>query len=227
VCGRYSQTAELETLQKRFRFTVSRAAPRRRYNIAPAQTAPVILRDDELVMDGLRWGLVPSWAKDPGIGAKLINARSETVQEKPSFRTSFSARRCLVPADGFYEWAKGPSKTPYRFTRRDGRPFAFAGLWDRWQGAEGAERKTFTILTTEANPLVRKVHHRMPVILREDDEPLWMDPKTSPEALVELLLPCSADEMRRFEVSARVNSTANDDPACAEPVETAQPELGL
>ncbi|MFH1724017.1 MAG: SOS response-associated peptidase, partial [Elusimicrobiota bacterium] len=170
MCGRYTQTADIKTLQRRFGFRAEGAAFAPRYNIAPGQTAPLVVRDEARRLALMRWGLVPSWAKDPAIGHRMINARSETIAEKPAFRKPFEKRRCLVVADGFYEWRRaGRAKVPVRFVRKDGAPFAFAGLWDRWRVPGETPLDTFTVLTTSANSLVAEVHARMPVILREDD----------------------------------------------------------
>ncbi|MFC1680090.1 SOS response-associated peptidase [Elusimicrobiota bacterium] len=227
MCGRYTQTASLETLQRRFGFRVEGASLSSRYNIAPGQTAPVLLQDRTMAQ--LRWGLVPSWAKDRAIGARMINARSETAADKPAFRTSFDSRRCLVLADGFYEWrkARGAPKVPWRFARKDREPFAFAGLWDSWQDPDGQDLWTFTILTTEANPLVRRVHPRMPVILRRDDEGGWLDDASEIDRLQDLLAPHPVEELEGYEVSTRVNSPQHDDAQCIAPATQLQPELGL
>lgn len=190
-----------------------------RYNAAPTQRMPVVRVFDgkrELVL--LRWGLIPSWAKDPKIGNSLINARGETVHEKPAFRSAFKARRCLVPADGFYEWRKlsGGSKQPYRITMADSSPFAFAGLWERWdKGDEPLE--TFTIITTTANVLVAPIHDRMPVILDPADYDAWLESQdtTIPMALLQ---PYPAKRMSAYPVSTRVNSPRNDDAAVIERV---------
>jgi putative SOS response-associated peptidase YedK len=166
----------------------------------------------------MRWGLVPRWSKGdrPSV---LINARSETVLEKPTFRTPFLHRRCLIPADGFYEWARaGAKKQPYHFHRRDQSPFAFAGLWESWSDPETRDRLlSCCILTTEANELVRPVHDRMPVILDQTDFDLWLDPVSQPDELTTLLRPCSADVMESAAVGTRVNSPKYDGPECLEP----------
>lgn len=191
-----------------------------RYNIAPTQEAAVVRRSgDARSLSLLRWGLVPFWAKDPGIGNRMINARSETVGEKPSFRTSFRRKRCLVAASGFYEWQRTEGrKQPWHFRMRGGGPFAMAGLWDSWDKGEGL-LETFTILTTEPNELVARAHQRMPVVLRPADHRLWLDPSVEDtERLGELLVPYPADEMEGFPVSTLVNSPANDSPSCIEPL---------
>jgi putative SOS response-associated peptidase YedK len=167
----------------------------------------------------LRWGLVPSWADDPAVGNRLINARAETVASKPSFRAAFRQRRCLVPADGFYEWQKqAGKKQPFYIHLRGGGPFAFAGLWERWQGAD-EPIESFTIVTTEANELVRSLHERMPVILPREAYKHWLDPAYAKlEELQALLRPYPAEEMAAFPVSTRVNSPRVDDAACIVPV---------
>jgi putative SOS response-associated peptidase YedK len=164
----------------------------------------------------LRWGLVPSWADDPGIGARMINARSETAPEKPSFRSAFRRRRCLIPVDGFYEWKReNGSKQPYYFRIDGGRPFAFAGLWESWN--KDGEIRSCTILTTTANDLVEEIHERMPVILPRDRYDAWLDPEAEGEELAALLVPYPGDDLEAYPVSRFVNSPGNDDPRCIEP----------
>jgi putative SOS response-associated peptidase YedK len=221
MCGRYRLARHKELLVEKYGIDLDDWAPR--YNIAPGQYAPVIVQDPkEPRRHGvqMRWGLVPSWAADPNAGYKMINARAETVAVKPAFRDSLKQRRCLVPADGFYEWRKsGGSKTPFCFTMKEETIFAFAGIWDSWRDPQGQTLETFCILTTTPNALVREVHDRMPVILPEESCDLWLDPglqKT--EAVCDLLQPFDARLMRRYEVSRRVNFVAHDDPACAEEV---------
>ena len=168
----------------------------------------------------MRWGLIPFWAKDASIGYKMINARAETVASKPAFREALKKRRCLIPGDGFYEWAKnGKTKTPFCFTRADESIFAFAGIWEQWKNPEGNMVETCSIITTTPNALCADVHDRMPVILPDETYDLWLDPgyqKT--DTICDLLKPCNPDLMRRYEVSSRVNLVKNDDAACAEPV---------
>lgn len=190
-----------------------------RYNIAPTQPAPVVVEGDAgRRFEMFRWGLIPSWAKDPAIANKLINARSETVAEKPSFRAAFKQRRCLMIADGFYEWQKGPkSKQPFHIRMKDGRPFAFAALWERWEG-DGETVRTCCILTTTPNDLMRTIHDRMPVILEPRDFELWLDPKVNKaEKLLPLLVAHSEKAMTAFAVSTRVNSPSRDDSDCILP----------
>jgi putative SOS response-associated peptidase YedK len=167
----------------------------------------------------LRWGLVPPWAEDQKIGNRLINARAETAAGKPSFRAAFKRRRCLVPADGFYEWQKvGRAKQPYYIRLKDGAPFAFAGLWEHWQGADGEIIESCTLLTTEANDLMRPIHERMPVMLKPEDFGRWLD-RDAPagKALAALLCPYPAEAMTAYPVSAHVNNPRNDGPACVAP----------
>jgi putative SOS response-associated peptidase YedK len=195
-----------------------------RYNIAPSQPVVTIRQDagePARKVSIMQWGLVPSWAKGPGIGYKTINARAETVATTPSFREPFKSQRCLVPADGFYEWQRdGKTKQPYCFEVNDGELFAFAGLWDEWKNAQGELIESCTILTTMSNSLLADIHDRMPVILRQDDYELWLDPafRDTP-SLSEMLRPFDARLMSRHPVSTRVNQIQNDDAECAKPLE--------
>lgn len=196
-----------------------------RYNVAPTQPAATVrMRDDGREWLPMRWGLVPAWAKDPSIGSRLINARAETVEQKPAFRDAWSRRRCLVPADGFYEWERIPGgrKQPWYLTLADERPFAFAGLWERWK--DGSDwLLSFTILTTTPNAAVKPIHDRMPVILEPEAFAPWLDPETPASALREFTVPIAAEQMRARPVSALVNAPANDDPRCVEPVAALRP----
>jgi putative SOS response-associated peptidase YedK len=195
-----------------------------RYNVAPTQDAPVVrLRaDGERAIAMLRWGLVPAWSEGPDSGYRMINARAETVATKPAFRGAFRRRRCLVPADGFYEWRKeGARKQPYRIRLRGGGPFAFAGLWERWSPERGDAEviESFTIVVTDANALLEPIHERMPVILAQSDYGAWLDVQgTEPEAAQALLRPYPPDQMEAYPVSLRVNSPRNDDPECIAPL---------
>jgi putative SOS response-associated peptidase YedK len=192
-----------------------------RYNIAPTQDAPIIRRNaaGARTMAMLRWGLVPSWSKEgPESGYSMINARAETVADKPAYRAAFRDRRCLVPADGFYEWRKeAAGKQPFRFTMADGAPFVFAGLWESWRRPDGTELQSFTIIVTAANALVAGVHDRMPVILDGAAAELWLAGGAKQDLLA-LLVPFAAEKMVATAVSKRVNSAANDDPGVIEPV---------
>lgn len=222
MCGRYSLSQSGETIASAFDLAdVPTVSPH--YNIAPTQPVPVIrvLEGAEREFTYLNWGLVPSWAKDPNIGARLINARAETVTEKPSFRAAFKRRRCLLVADGFYEWHRSPDgKQPYYFHLDDHQPFGFAGLWEHWQDEAGNELESCTILTTSANDRLRPVHDRMPVILNHQDYDLWLDPEMQqPDRLQPLLRPYLADAMHSYPVSSKVNSSRNDTAACIQPLE--------
>lgn len=220
MCGRFTNMMSWDELVALYGLgEVRNMAPgwKPRYNVAPTQYLPVIRLDAEcrreLVM--LRWGLVPSWVKDPAIGARLINARAETIAEKPSFRAAFKTRRCLIPADGFYEWRRaGGAKQPYRITMANGSPFAFAGLWERWTAGEEA-LETVTIITTGANKLLAAIHDRMPVIIDPADQAAWLEARDTAIPLA-LLQPYPAERMSAYPVSARVNSPRNDDPSLIE-----------
>jgi putative SOS response-associated peptidase YedK len=221
MCGRYTLATQLDLLADRFGIDPGPVSHTLRYNVAPGQTVPVVISDSGRNLSMMRWGLVPHWAKDESIGYKMINARAETVGEKPSFRKSLESRRCLVLADGFYEWLKpgpGRRKTPIRFVLRDRQPFGFAGLWDRWLRPDGESLLTFTIITTDANEIVRPVHDRMPVILHREDESMWLHGEAGNTAPpVGLLRPYPAVLMESYAVSGLVSSPQNDSPACIEP----------
>ncbi len=218
MCGRYTQTASLEKLQERFGFRPPGFELKPRHNIAPSQDAPVIVLDrDGRRLELFHWGLIPSWAQDPSMGRRLINARAETLMEKPSFRRSFDERRCLVAADGFYEWAPRPGgagKTPMRITLQSRAPFAMAGLWDAWKDPAGGEIRSFAIVTTRAEGLMRRIHDRMPVILDAQAERRWLNPKSEPDELRELLIPWAGEALDAYEVTRLVNSPGNDTAAC-------------
>jgi putative SOS response-associated peptidase YedK len=211
MCGRFAQRSDPKRLAKEFNVAeVPELEPR--YNIAPTQDILNIRQtEDEREAVFLKWGLVPSWAKDITIGAKLINARSETITEKPSFREAFKKRRCIIPANGFYEWQRtGGRKQPFFFQMKDERPFGFAGLWEKWQGIGGQVIESCTILTTEANEVLRPVHDRMPVILHSGDYELWLNEDVRKgEMLKELLRPYPAEEMTSHPVSTAINSPSN------------------
>ena len=222
MCGRYtlSDTGDLLT-QLGTEPGEIELAPR--YNIAPTQDAAVVRATPEgegreLAM--LRWGLIPFWAKDASIGNKMINARSETVAEKTSFKHAFKKRRCAVLADGFYEWQKtGGAKQPFFLHLEGKKPFVLAGLWERWSKGPDGPVESFTILTTDANTTVRPLHDRMPVILPADTWDLWLDPSVDDaEALQRLLVPAPDDVIAFYPVSRQVNSPRNDVPSCLEPI---------
>lgn len=222
MCGRYTLTTPLEGLRQAFEVEAGlNLMPR--YNIAPTQEVVAVRAAAEgrreLVL--LRWGLVPAWAKDWTIASRLINARSESVAEKPSFRRAFAARRCLLPADGFYEWRKeGAAKQPYRITLADEQVFAFAGLWEHWRDpAGGEELETCTILTTAAHPSIAEIHPRMPVILPRGHYGTWLDSESPHDGLLELLGPYVEKPLKAARVSVRVNKVVNDDPSLLAPYE--------
>ena len=225
MCGRYSLKTPADTLAEHFQLATSPfVSPR--FNIAPSQPIAVIRmhvlqKDRECVQ--VRWGLIPSWAKDPSIGNKMINARAETVAEKPAFRGPLARSRCLVPADGYYEWQRedrrGRRKQPFYVRLRDGRPFAFAGLWERWTGPDGKAVETCAILTTEPNESLKDIHDRMPVILAQADYDQWLDPAVRQAQLLQpLLRPYPPEDMTAYPVSLRVNDPGHDDPGCIEPL---------
>lgn len=218
MCGRYTIVTPLVALAERFHASAPRDL-RPRYNIAPGQEVLCVIRDGENRIEPLRWGLIPSWAKDPAIGNRLINARAETVAEKPSFRSAFAKHRCLVVADGFYEWRKvGKSKVPVYIYLRSKRPFGFAGLYEHWKAPDGKETRTCTIITTGSNELVRPIHDRMPVILPEDAEDHWLDPGEHDRGRLQALLkPYPSEEMDAYDVAPVVNNTRHDAPDCIAP----------
>lgn len=220
MCGRFTLASLPEEISALFGLNETPSLPPR-YNITPSQeiAAVGVRASGERGLALLCWGLVPHWARDPKIGHKLTNARSETAAYKPSFREAFRHRRCLIPADGFYEWkAEGNHKLPHYVRMADGGPFAMAGLWERWRGPRGEEFLTVTILTTGANDLMVKIHPRMPVILHPEDFALWLDPAvTEPARLQPLLAPFPAAAMEAYPVDTRVNKPDQDDPLLIEP----------
>ncbi len=222
MCGRFSLALDPEEIREAFGLIETPVGWNPRYNIAPTQPVAVITDAAQPRLEYMRWGLVPSWAKDISIGQKMINARAETIREKPSFRSAFSRRRCLIPANGFFEWKKAEraaksAAEPYYFRLRDGLPFAFAGLWEVWHSPKGDELKTCTILTTEANELVGMVHHRMPVLFEINTAWRWLQPLPA-EELLALLKPLPADKMEFYPVSRLVNDPKRDEPACIQPM---------
>jgi len=218
MCGRFTLTASPDDLQAAFPdFAIPRQMAAH-FNIAPTQPLAVVPNDGRNAVDFFVWGLIPSWAKDPAIGSRMINARGETLAEKPSFRTAYKRRRCLVLADGFYEWVKVPgqkAKQPHYITLAGGQPFAFAGLWEQWFSPDGSEIKSAAIITTQPNPLMAALHNRMPVILHPGDYARWLAPAERPPAqLDDLLVPFPAEEMAHYPVSTLVNNPRNDLPEC-------------
>jgi putative SOS response-associated peptidase YedK len=225
VCGRFKLTTPPEALEALFEIRCTlNLAPR--YNIAPTQEAPVIglTREGQREIRLFRWGLVPSWAKDAKMAGSMINARSETIQEKPAFRQAFAKRRCLIPVDGFYEWqtgqedeSDGKGKMPVLLTLPNRQCFAFAGLWEGWKDPDGSILRSFTIITTTATPDLQALHHRMPVILPTDAYGTWLDPDAPAASLRALLRPYQAQEITQTPVADAVNNVRNDDPRCVEP----------
>ncbi|MFB6068773.1 MAG: SOS response-associated peptidase [Halobacterium sp.] len=214
MCGRTSLFAPQPAVEARF--DAEAAAPLRpRYNVAPGEDLAAVTNEAPATIDHLEWGLLPHWADDPTTSHRPINARAESVAEKPSFRDAYRERRALVLVDGYYEWLERPDDTtqPYRIERRDGEPFALAGLWERWSGEH--TRDTVTVVTTAANDRLRSIHDRMPVVLSPDREREWLDAGAGED----LLTPYPEDDLRAYPVSTRVNDPANDDPSVVEPVD--------
>ncbi|MEI6434511.1 MAG: SOS response-associated peptidase [Bacteroidota bacterium] len=216
MCGRFSFVIEDALIRERFGVRVQTAIYKARYNCAPTQNLAVIANETPEQLQFLHWGLIPYWAKDSAIGNKLINARGETVAEKPSFRNAFKNRRCLVPATGFFEWRADRVKTPFNIRLKNGEPFAFAGLWDKWLSGDGEAIHSFTIITTIPNELMTPIHNRMPVILHREDEGRWINSKFD-SVLQGLLKPYPAELMEAYPVSTLVNSPQNEMPAILEP----------
>jgi len=218
MCGRYTLFAEFDEILDRFDIeaSIDQELYNPSYNIAPSHSVLSVINDGTRNRLGyLRWGFVPTWAKDEKIGYKMINARAETLAEKPSFREAYKHRRCLVVADSFYEWKKGAdnSKTPMRITLKSEKLFAMAGIWERWKTPEGKPLFTCSIITTTSNELMKDIHDRMPVILNKEDEQTWLDPKLDDVSKIShLLKPLPADHMEAYEVSTMVNSPRNNSP---------------
>jgi putative SOS response-associated peptidase YedK len=227
VCGRYRLSRRKQLVEEYFDTASGDEDWNPRYNIAPTQPVAVIRQHPKEPIRELslmRWGLIPSWAKDSSAAARMINARAETASTRPAFRDALKSRRCLIPADGFYEWMRmEKTKQPYCFEINNGELFAFAGLWERWKDPTGNWIKTCSILTTTPNAVTAPVHDRMPVILDPDSYDLWLDPgMTNVAAASDLLKPFDARQMRCFPVSGRINHVANDDEECSRPVELAE-----
>jgi putative SOS response-associated peptidase YedK len=232
MCGRYRLSRRKQVIEEYFDTSAWDEDWSPRYNIAPTQPVPVIRqhpKEPVRQISKMRWGLVPHWAKDASAAASTINARSETAATKPAFRDPLRFRRCLIPADGFYEWKRtGTAKQPFCFELNDGEMFAFAGLWDGWKDATGTWVKTCSILTTIPNAVTSAVHDRMPVILDRETYDLWLDPGISNmQVISELLKPYDARLMRSYPISTRINHVANDDEDCSRPVELVQAQNSL
>lgn len=222
MCGRFTLTVDPADLQEAFPgLCIPEASLYPRYNIAPSQPIAIILNKGGYSLEFCIWGLIPSWAKDPSIGSRMINARSETIAEKPAFRAPFRRHRCLIPADGFYEWQSTPNskiKTPFFISLKSRQPFSLAGIWDTWSSPDGSNIHTCCIITTHPNEIVAPIHNRMPVILPQTAQEQWLDPaQTSAEVLLPLLRPYEASEMQAYPVSRLVNDPKNDAPECIIP----------
>ncbi len=232
MCGRFTLILEPEEVQNELHLGKMPEEVKPRFNIAPSQPIAVVTDPQTRDVQLFRWGLIPFWAKDPAIGNRMINARSETLAEKPAFKTALARRRCLILADGFYEWfhpeGRGPEgkskgKTsspsiPYLFRLASGKPFAFAGLWDTWRSPEGETISSCTIITTTANEHLSRFHERMPVILDQDNLWKWLKPEATIPEVTSLLIPYPSDQMASHPVSPKVNSPAFDTPECILPL---------
>ena len=220
MCGRFSLTADLGELARRFEFDGNLLDLEPNYNVAPTQNVLTVIDGENRRGGFIRWGLIPHWAKTASIGSRMINARAETVAQRPAFRDAFRRRRCLVLADGFYEWQRaGSVKKPMRIVMESGEPFAFAGLWAMWRDSEGNRIPSCTIITTEANDLLRPIHNRMPVILPREMEEFWLDRDVQDVAVLENALTAYPSElMQTYQVSTLVNSARNSGPQVVEPV---------
>jgi putative SOS response-associated peptidase YedK len=221
MCGRFTLTSTPQRLRQRFALAAAPDELAPRYNIAPSQPVLVIPNRTRRLLRPARWGLVPHWATDPSAGHRMINARAETLATRPAFRTALERRRCLIPADGFYEWKREGARrrAPFYIRSRDGEPLAFAGLWDVWRPAEGEPIASCTIVTTEANDLMAELHDRMPVILAPQAYDAWLHPAPQhADTLLPWLVACPPQWLEAYPVSTLVNSPANEDPACIAPV---------
>ncbi len=220
MCGRFSLTADEKQINLFFELSGGNAPYVPRYNGAPTQLLPVITSEEPRKLQLFRWGLIPKWSKEMP-KTPLINARSETIDQKPSFKAGFREKRCLVPADGFYEWVHSGRKLPYRFTLKDESLFAFAGIWDHWQNSSGQLINSFTIITTDANQIMKPIHDRMPVILRKSDFNFWLQGNDDVN-LKKMLIPYPSSEMKRYRVPETVNKASAEGPeliAACEPME--------
>lgn len=202
MCGRFTTSIDFEALERYFKITRIEGEYKPLYNAAPSQDVPVILGNSPRILAFYKWGLIPSWANDQSFGAKLFNARSETLSEKPSFRNSFLHKRCLIPADSFFEWKhEGKTKTPFRFKMKDSSPFAMAALWDSWTTPENRPIHSCTVITTEANCLVKTIHDRMPVILARQDYTAWLDNSLKDTAILSKMLKPYPDELMSYDAA--------------------------
>jgi putative SOS response-associated peptidase YedK len=229
MCGRYDLSETGRTLRIG-RSTLTLATPQPRYNIAPLQTAPIVRRrGEQFTIDEFRWGLVPGWAGDESLASKTINARAETIARRPVFRAAFQRRRCIVPADGYFEWQKtSGGKIPWRFLRHDRQPLLFAGLWEWWRPPDqplGGGLGTYSIVTTAAHSATAHVHDRMPLILDPEQAAVWLDPEADPAALLALCAAPAVAELHRYRVGTIVNNSRHDVPDCVRPMQADPPDL--
>jgi putative SOS response-associated peptidase YedK len=222
MCGRFSRKATLQAIIDEFEIEEVNGTIEPSYNVAPGQDVAVILKDESRKLGLLKWGLIPSWSKDPAIGNRMINARAESLADKPSFKQPLRRKRCLIIADGFFEWKKeGKQKIPMYIFLKNQKPFAFAGLWDTWTSPDGNKISTCIVITTEPNELLKKIHNRMPVILTKKHFDLWLDRNVQDEQMVlPLLQPYAEKDMDMYEVSRAVNSPKNNSPELLKPVQS-------
>ena len=218
MCGRFQLSVKGRHISERFNVEVFDEFYKPNYNCAPSQKLPVITNEEPEKLSYLRWGLIPFWAKDPKIGYKLINTRSETIAEKPSFKNAFKKRRCLIPSNGFYEWRKDKNKTPFRIFLKSESLFSMAGIWENWKDAEGKLVQTFSIITTEPNELMKEIHDRMPVILPPELENVWLQ-ESDERILNDLMIPFDVEKMQVYQISKKVNSPGNNDASIIIPIE--------
>jgi len=224
MCGRFQLSVKGRQISERFNVEVFDEMYKPNYNCAPSQKLPVITNSEPAKLNYFKWGLIPFWAKDPKIGYKLINTRAESITEKPSFKSAFTKRRCLIPANGFYEWRKDENKTPFRIFLKSEEIFSMAGIWETWKDAEGKLIHSFSIITTKPNSFMENIHNRMPVILPPKMEDAWLN-EMDEMALKNLLAPFDASKMEAYPVSKKVNSPANNDESIILPAE--ESEQGL
>lgn len=233
MCGRSSLTKTEKELEERFGATfysedLEQYNPLPNFNVAPSHIMPIITQSDKEHFQPMRWGFIPPWAKDEKVGFKMINARVETILEKNTFKKAVENKRCLVPADGFYEWRRdGKNKQPFRIQKKDASIFCYAGLWSKWISPSGDEINSFTVITQQPNKLMEGIHDRMPVILTKEQEPLWLSEELSPESLLKMIEPYPEDELTAFPVSSKVNSVKNNDASLIVPIDEPPRQVNL
>ena len=217
MCGRFQLSVKGKQISERYNVEVFDELYKPNYNCAPSQKLPVITNNEPHNLSYFRWGLIPFWAKDPKLGFRNINTRAETISVKPSFKNAFKKRRCIIPANGFYEWSQDENKTPFRIFLRDEELFAIAGIWESWKDAENKIINSFSIITTEANSLCKDIHNRMPVILKPENEQSWLQ-ENNEELLKQLLVPFDPRKMDTYAISKEVNSPKNNKPEIIIPI---------